>query len=254
MSVRSNSIASIVLAGALGAGCQLLVTFETVDEGGGGGATTTTTTTAMTDCDSAADCDEGNPCTADTCESGLCVHSPTNEGVAQNDFDLQDCKIPVCHGGVITDDPAPTQTPAPSPDGCSTWSCNGSQPTSMPINEGGSCDLQSADPCVTGVCSSGVCAMQNQPDGTVVDPGDTNLATGAGDCRDVVCNGGTSVLQPNFLNCADTIPGNCNIRLCGQDGLCGALQAAPAGTPCDSNGDGMFDSVCDGAGSPDVCP
>src|SRR5262245_40700481 len=99
MRVRSNSIVCIVLAGTLGAGCQLLVTFETIDEGGGGtggattmttggGTTTTTTSTEPETCTNALECDDSNPCTADDCPGGVCTHTPVNEGMALSGLDV----------------------------------------------------------------------------------------------------------------------------------------------------------------------
>jgi slime mold repeat-containing protein len=43
-------------------------------------ASTTTTTTVPAACQMAAECDDGDPCTTDTCEAGACVHTPLTGG------------------------------------------------------------------------------------------------------------------------------------------------------------------------------
>jgi hypothetical protein len=219
--------------------------------GGTGGATTTTTTTT-TDPACMQSCDDANPCTADACQAGTCVNEPVSDGSALEDLDLKDCKKPVCHGGVITDDPDPNQVPDPSQDGCSDPFCNGTVPSSVPKNDGGLCAQQPADLCKEAICFSGTCNEQSKPEGTVAIEGGNNIPTGSGDCRDYLCLGGALVPYPNYLNCADTNPGNCNIRPCDQNGICGTLQGAPPGIPCDSNGDGVIDTVCNGIGT--GCP
>lgn len=207
---------SILAAGVLCTGCELLVTFESVPEGtggggttstaqgggttstteGGGGTATTTTSTALPECTGNAECDDSNPCTADTCVAGTCSNVPTGEG----------------------------------------------RP----------CGQQPAEPCQQSVCMSGMCVLQNLPDGTVVAPGDKNIPSGQTDCRDGTCVGGTLTMVPNFLNCNDPGPGNCAVPSCNSVGQClsgaGAMDA-PAGFPCDTNGDGSLDGECDVSGN-----
>lgn len=206
---------SILAAGVLCTGCELLVTFESVPEGtggggtggaavpqGGGGTTSTTggsggaTTTALPECTGNAECDDTNLCTADTCEEGTCSNVPTGEG----------------------------------------------RP----------CGQQPAEPCQQSVCMSGMCVLQNLPDGTVVAPGDKNIPSGAGDCRDGVCIGGATTLVSNFLNCVDPVPANCVVPTCTMAGQCmtsGGASPAPAGYPCDSDGNGSLNGTCDGLGT-----
>ena len=54
-----------------------------VGGGGAGGATLTTTTTTLIGCSSmpaSEDCDDGNPCTDDSCEDGVCSYAFASEG------------------------------------------------------------------------------------------------------------------------------------------------------------------------------
>jgi hypothetical protein len=204
---RRLTRALLLGACALGAGCQLLVTFETVPEGtGGGGSTSSTTSQGGGGADTTA---QGGDTTTTGTEQG---GDTTTTGTEQ--------------GGSTTTSTETSTAPT----------CNANA------------DCEDMNPCTVDTCSAGTCSYASVVTGTVIDPGDKNLPSGSGECRDLVCDNGQAVLVPNFLNCADQVPGNCNIRPCESNGVCGLLQLAPAGTPCDTNGDGTFDGACDGIG------
>jgi hypothetical protein len=65
-------------------GCPL----DPLTFGGGGGGGGTTTTMTMIGCgpvDDPKDCDDGNPCTVDTCVEGVCSYEPAPEGTSCGD-------------------------------------------------------------------------------------------------------------------------------------------------------------------------
>jgi LmbE family N-acetylglucosaminyl deacetylase len=57
-------------------------------------------------CSDTADCEDGNPCTEESCELGLCVHAPLADGTACGDGDA--CNgVEACEAGECTRRPAP---------------------------------------------------------------------------------------------------------------------------------------------------
>jgi hypothetical protein len=281
---RRLTRALLLGACALGAGCQLLVTFETVPEGtggggstssttpqGGGGAdttaqggdtttgtaqggdTTTSTSTVSGMCGTPADCDDGKPCTDDLCDGGKCVHTHINEGMLPPGVTDPpgDCLKTVCEAGDVVEKLDKGQGPDTDSADCTNTYCFSDGGTMTdPANEGQPCLPDLNDPCKKNVCVNGMCKAVNINEGVIIDPGDKNLGSGQGECRDVVCENGQMVLKPNFLNCADATPGNCNIRPCESNGICGLLQLAPAGWRCDLDGNGNlpYNGQCDGIG------
>ena len=99
-------------------------------------------------------CDDGNPCTADACDSTTgCSHTPTNEGVSCDDGNActtdEHCTAGECVGtgadGSCDDGNACT-----TGDACSEGVCRGTPA------DGSTCD--DADPCTHGdVCAAGTC-------------------------------------------------------------------------------------------------
>jgi hypothetical protein len=282
---RRLTRALLLGACALGAGCQLLVTFETVPEGtGGGGSTSSTTTqggggadttaqggdtttgtaqggdttttgtsTVSGMCGTPADCDDGKPCTDDLCDGGKCVHTHINEGMLPPGVTdpPSDCLKTVCEAGEVVEKLDKGQAPDTDLDDCTNTYClNDGSTMTDPTNEGQPCLPDLNDPCKQNVCVNGMCKAVNLNEGVIIDPGDKNLPSGSGECRDLVCDSGQAVLVPNFLNCVDQVPGNCYVRLCQGNGLCGLIQNAPAGWPCDLDGNGSppYNGQCDGLG------
>lgn len=112
---RSSALAAALLTASLGAGCELLVPFETVPEGSGGtgGAAGEAGTggAAPQSCRSAEDCDGAGPCSAASCQNGQCAFTAVNEGATPPAVEDPpgDCLKPVCHGGALVDAPDPAQ-------------------------------------------------------------------------------------------------------------------------------------------------
>ncbi len=133
-------------------------------------------------------CDDGDPCTIDTCEGGLCVNTP----VDCSDFDDQ-CNVGVCVGGFCEAEPANeglacddgnacTQT-----DTCVSGECIGSDPViCTPLDQ---CH-------VAGVCdtATGACSNPNAPDGTACDDGDNCTED---ECVNGACVGTLPECPPN---------------------------------------------------------
>lgn len=222
--------------------------------GGTGGTTTTTTTTGTFECMMDGDCDGTNPCTHATCNaSHECVYEQVNEGMtpAGTDDPPGDCIRPVCQNGVLVGIVDKDQTPDTDPNDCTNTYClneGGTQTDN--VNEGKLCGQQPVDQCKESVCKTGACVVQNLPEGTIIDPGDTNIPSGGTDCRDKVCEGGVLVSKQNYKNCQDGNPDNCIVPTCNMSGQCltgpGAMNA-PAGTPCKKQN--QQSGTCDNSGN-----
>lgn len=265
----------------LSAGCELAIPFETIPEGtggssgsagssqttttsgsgAGGGSSTTTTgaggtggSTNPTPCLDDAGCNDGIECTEDICQSGFCVFSYLWEGTTPPSVSdvPDDCKRIVCLGPSLTSVVDTTQTPAdPDPNDCMELTCDDAGNVVVaPADEGSTCAPN--EQCKIHQCKDGICTSFNINEGVVVMDGGADIPEGSGDCRDTVCQNGQPALVPNFLNCYDMVPGNCTIRPCSANGICGAILTAPAGTPCDNDGNGTLNSVCNGSTS--TCP
>ncbi|MEZ4299544.1 MAG: hypothetical protein R3B70_31640 [Polyangiaceae bacterium] len=210
---------------------------------GAGGASTTSSSTTSTstatplECTMSAECEDSNPCTEGQCESGFCAYYRAPDGTAVPDDDLLDCKKPVCQGGQVTFVADAVNPPDVDPNDCTQTYCDGIDPVTIDDNEGKKCGVQPADSCKSNVCMTGICKQVTVPDGTVIDPGDTNIPANDNtkDCRDLVCVGGTLTAVPNFYNCNDPDTTNCTVPTCDGAGLCksggGAMQA-PVGYDC----------------------
>ena len=162
--------------------------------------------------------DDGNPCTLDVCEDGVCKHPAATNGTACDDGNLcsqsDQCIGGVCVGG--------------------DWVvCNVDDPCRDP----GTCDP------ATGTCSAGVLG-----EGEACD--DRNPCTTNDSCRNGACTGDPKVCQP-LDDCHDA--GTCDQIT----GLCSNPQKID-GTPCDDRDlctqeDKCFGGVCTGL-DPVVCP
>ncbi len=135
------------------------------------------------ECTSAAQCDDANVCTDDTCVDGACVH--TNNSVACDDgqacSENDVCSDGVCSGTAVgCDDGNPCTNDSCDANGCVYI------PNSAPCDDNDACTLGD-------VCSNGTCAG-----GTVVDCDDGNL------CTDDVCDPAVGCRHtPNDAACDD---------------------------------------------------
>jgi len=185
-------------------------------------------------------CDDGNPCTVDTCVAGACVHTPVDCSKFTNA-----CNVGVCSGGT-----------------CSA----------QPTNEGGAC--LSGDLCTTDdTCASGVCVpgpAVDCDDGDVCTADSCDATSGAcinakidGCCHDntecpenLVCVDNVCVDNPNpecaGANCSTFIPCSSSNPDC----VCGTTEAGggfcvPGSTGCagltdctNGQSDCAVDEVC----------
>ena len=183
-------------------------------------------------CQTAADCNDSDPCTTDTCQAGACVHTPIpNCGPCAGAADCNDgnaCTTDACVAGACThtaancDDNNPCTT-----DGCEAMS---GQCYHTPIAGCGPCmgnsDCNDNNPCTTDACQAGSCVHSPAPNGTACNDG--NLCT----LNDVCVNGGCTGTPKN---CDDGNP--CTTDSCdGMTGACVHTAIPNCGTVC---GDGI---------------
>jgi hypothetical protein len=107
------------------------------------------------DCVSDFECDDGNSCTRDRCELGVCVSTAEGNGTACDDGRFctvgDVCAAGLCQGG-------PARDCSASGDQCTSGLCDeaADQCVALAAREGLSCD--DGDVCTVGeVCTSGVC-------------------------------------------------------------------------------------------------
>ncbi|MCH8252513.1 MAG: hypothetical protein IID36_08695, partial [Planctomycetes bacterium] len=162
------------------------------------------------------DCDDGNACTANTCESGICVSTPLYDaeteccnpanGNTTLIDDENDCTDDICDAkkGVVTHPPFAVDTPCGDPnssecdDADTCDGAGGCQPNFVPEGSacGGPADTQCTDP---DTCDgAGACQANDAADGSDCDDG-AFCNTGEA-CAGGVCTGGAP------LDCGDGIP------------------------------------------------
>ncbi len=183
-------------------------------------------------------CDDGDPCTIDTCVGGACVNTlidcsgssdQCNTGVCNGG---QCVKQPVADGTNCSDGNLCTQT-----DTCQAGNCTGSNPVVC----------SAIDECHdVGVCDpgSGFCTNPPKPDGTRC--GNTDACDGVETCRSGSCTPGTAVVCQPLSECHEA--GVCNPS----NGACTNPPKLPGSlcgnSPyCDDAGEHAQDR-CDGVG------
>ena len=188
----------------------------------------------IAECTVNSDCDDGNPCTVNTCGAGTCATVTVSAGTPCGDSSNTDCTNPdTCNGSgqcLPNNDPSGTLC---TDDGnaCTYDQCNGSGSCLHPYKPSGStCGDQTNTACTDpDMCNgSGQCLPNNDPSGT--------LCTDDGNaCTYDQCNGSGSCLHPykpsgstcgDQTNTACTDPDTCN-----GSGQC-LPNNAPSGTPC----------------------
>lgn len=188
------------------------------------------------DCDSHDECDDGNPCTLDTCGGdGLCRNAPAGDGTPCNDFDTcttgDQCQGSVCRPGpprVCPDDGNPcTRAYCADPEGCQTEPVDGG-----PCEDGDDCT--SGDQCQEGECvgvpNPETCGCQSDADC----PDDGNLCNGIPFC-DPTAEPPACRRRPGSIVVCPSLPGDCEVNVCNPGtGEC-VSTAAPSGTPCNDD-------------------
>jgi hypothetical protein len=196
--------------------------------------------------------DDGNPCTADSCNptNGNPVHTPSS-GAACNDNNgctLGDqCNAGTCQG-----------TPKNVNDGneCTTDTCDPAtgnvshtpQPNCKPCKVAADCNDN--NPCTTESCQDGKCAYANVASGTTCS--DNNLCTDNDKCNGSGQCVGTPKICNTPPNVCLTSSGSCNQA----DGQC-TYPLADNGTPCSDNNACTLNDACQAGtcvpGTPKTC-
>jgi hypothetical protein len=105
-------------------------------------------------CDTDANCDDGNPCTLDTCgPQGLCEEATAPDGPLPTQT-AADCKRVECQAGAPVDLPDPNDT-GDDKNPCTDDQCVGTTPMPVVLPDGTSCQVANQ----TGTCKAGECKV-----------------------------------------------------------------------------------------------
>jgi len=141
--------------------------------------------------------DDGNSCTDNVCSSGVCTHPTKPDGASCSD-DGNSCTDNVCNSGVCTYPAKPDNTSCDDDnESCTDDLCSSGVCTHPAAPDGTFCDDE-GNSCTDDRCSSGVCDHLPLSDGTTCD--DDNES-----CTDDLCNGGTCIhpSRPDGTTCDD---------------------------------------------------
>ncbi|HUU02962.1 MAG TPA: calcium-binding EGF-like domain-containing protein [Myxococcota bacterium] len=206
---KSFWVSCLIPAALALAGCGAGNIGSPADGGGDGGAA---------NCESSADCDDGNPCTADSCTDAIC----TNENIAASCDDGDACtENDVCSAGACTG----TAISCDDGNDCTNDSCD-SLTGCVFANNTAACD--DGDACTSGdACSSGACQA-----GPATDCNDGNS------CTDDSCDSLTGCAHAdNTLACNDG-------DACTENDVCSAGACSGSSIFCD-DGKVCTDDSCD---------
>jgi hypothetical protein len=156
--------------------------------------------------------DEGNECTTDVCSSGTCTHPARPDGTACT-ADASLCTRDECASGQCSHPPLPNGTLCPD-DGneCTSDSCAGGACVHPPVADGTACTEDGSE-CTADQCSLGVCAHAPDPDGS-------SCADDGNECTADACSGGGCSHSPVASGTACTSDDNpCTTDTC-EDGTC----------------------------------
>ncbi len=130
----------------------------------------------VSSCTIDADCNDGNPCTNDTCVDHACVHSNRADGAACSDGVF--CNgAETCQAGDCVDGPDPCPAGYCDEAGQGCWACIADS------------ECADSDPCTSDRCEGHVCVHPLAADGTAC--GDGVFCNGAETCQAGVCTAGS---------------------------------------------------------------
>jgi hypothetical protein len=180
------------------------------------------------ECNSDAGCDDGNPCTTDSCVDAKCLHPAVANGTACPD-DGNACTSDACNAGVCAHPARPNGTVCPddgnlcTSDACSAGLC------AHPARPNGTACTEDGNVCTSDACMAGVCS--HPPNDGVPCPDDSNECTAdtclGGSCTHPALADGTACASDGALCTADV----CKVGSCSHDrdpNKCGTPDAQPA--------------------------
>ena len=206
-------------------------------------------------CTTAADCNDQNPCTLDSCVSGLCESdSAPQEGLSCDDG-LFCTAADTCEAGFCVG----TGNPCFGGNQCSN-TCNEVAGNCLaPV--GSACDLD-ADPCTIDQCDgAGTCSFASNDDCSDGNVCTSDSCTAGVGCQSVPVADGTACDDGLFCTQTDSCQSGvctgsgdpcssgvqCSNVCVEEDDSC----TAPAGSPCDLDADLCTLDLCDGSGNCD---
>lgn len=116
----------------------------------------------VTKCSTNADCDDGNLCTTNTCEAGICLTTNNNFGCDDNNACTfnDKCSNGICQGTQMTCDDGIECTI----DSCNNGICINDDTNCAICNSNSECNDNNV--CTTDICAEGKCQYTNVADGT----------------------------------------------------------------------------------------
>ncbi|MBW2701293.1 MAG: hypothetical protein JRF33_10775, partial [Deltaproteobacteria bacterium] len=197
-------------------------------------------------CEVDVDCDDGNPCTTDTCNDGDCVNANVADGSPCDDGNP--CTTDTCNDGDCVN--ANVADGSPCDD---EWWCNGDETCQAGTCQAGSRDCSDTDVCTQDICDDDLNQCLHPP---VTEPPDTEGPVDDPSCSDGLdndCDGNTDADDTECMSCNNPAQCNddndCTADDC-VDGAC-VNTAVGDGTGCDdgffcTDGDTCTGGMCSG--------
>jgi hypothetical protein len=206
-------------------------------------------------------CDDGDPCTIDTCEGGVCVNTPIDCSA----FDDQ-CNAGACVDGVCEAQPANEGQPCDDGNACTGGeTCQGGECTGggdISCNDGNACTDDSCDP-ATGCINTPITC----DDGDPCTEDRCDPATGCVN-EPVICPVGQACLEGECVGCAggtcDNLPLGCDddpvcicfittegTGFCHRSEPCAGLQTCTTSDDCPADHPACSTATC--CGTVHVC-
>jgi hypothetical protein len=274
-------------SGSAGTGGESATTTSTTSSSSGS-STTSGGTGGAPECMPGDACADMNPCTADACDQGKCIHPALPDGPSMDGPNSpMNCLAPACVGGVLTQVPDNTDLPVDG-NNCTKDLCDNGVPSNPPeapstncgpsqvCNDKGVCvgcvnSNQCADPgtCKSATCDTGVCKAVDNPPGTGC--GGNKVCDGSGSCVECVsdqmctgtkicisnacstsCNTGVKDGTETDIDCGGLCQANCGLgKGCKMNNDC--ISNVCTNLKCAVPGPTCFDSMMNGGESDVDC-